>query len=654
MLSSVEWWDKYPFLRFVIPLIAGIICGDIGLGNYIGIFAAGLAASILFLFLSAFRCSTQAYSLRWVYGIVLYGTLFAAGVCSIGYHKQQVKVAWSNERMAYRAVVSGLTEERARSWMVPVEVNGKQVLLYLPKDSLSQAWRCGDEILFYARIYPPLNRGKAEDFDYARYLECKGISGTAYAGNGYWKRGSHVYSPTWKQYALMAREQLVSIYREWGLEGDELAVISALTLGDKSFIDEELKTAYSISGASHILALSGLHLGIVYAFISLLIGFRPRYGHSNVVRGSCLILFLWAFAYLTGLSGSVVRATVMFTVMVVGRCLHRSGNTLNSLSLAAFLMLAYNPYYLFDVGFQMSFSAVAGIVFFLPLFYRWVPRSRYAVVRYVVDVVLVSVAAQLGVAPLVAYYFDNFSVYFLVTNLVVVPLSFVLLCGSIVLWAVSWLSVLHGWLLIIIEKLLLLLNTVVLSIGQWPFSSLRVEVSIEFVVALYACFGCLLVFFYLRTARCLQVMLVSVCLGLGIHFYRTHSDRASQLYFYSDRYRGDVIECSYADGRSFLIEKAMDKGGLVTFKGKHIGVFQDMYWMNKQVPTPLPLEVAYVRKEFRGDFEKLFSLFKIQRVVLESSVSSFRRDKIEQLCRDRNIEVISLDDFGSYCLRFQD
>ena len=470
-----------------------------------------LAGGVLLLLLFLGRLG---YRWRWSFGAVLAFVLFCLGAWRAVDRSNQVRTDWSDERQAYRGWVSGVPEEKRRSRLVPVEVNGRQVFLYLPKDSLSAGLTCGDEVLFFTRITPPRNWSADIGFDYATYLLRQGVSGTAYAGNGAWQKGPGRRALTWKQQALLLRQKLVDKYRDWGLEGDELAVVAALTLGDKSELDADLKESYAVSGASHILALSGLHLNIVAGLLSALLLFHVGRGWSRWARGLLILAALWAYAYITGLSGSVVRSAVMFTVFILGQCLGRRGLLLNSLALAAFAMLLYNPCYLYDVGFLMSFLAVAGIALFMPVFRQWVVCKRFWVSRYVQELLWVSVAAQLGVSPLAAYYFDNFPLYFLLTNLVVVPLSGIALVIAVALWMVAWWPALHELVADLLQWSLRLMNDAVIGVSRLPGASLDVSfLSVDVVLYYWVLVG-LLVFYHVRSARVLSGVLAGTCVGL--------------------------------------------------------------------------------------------------------------------------------------------
>ena len=233
-----------------------------------------------------------------------------------------------------------------------------------------------------------------------------------------------------QQYFLHQRTLLLERLQSSGLSDDQYAVVAAMALGDKSALTHELKDTYSKTGASHILALSGLHLGIIYALLSMLVVGR----RWQMITQVAIILSIWAFVFLVGMSASVVRSAIMLTVYALLAIGHRHKMSVNTLAFTAIIMLLISPQALFDVGFQMSFMAVFSILLFVPLFYR--PFSAeylmtHRIVKWAWGMIAVSVAAQIGVAPLIAYYFGRFSCYFLLTNFIVIPAATLILYLSL-------------------------------------------------------------------------------------------------------------------------------------------------------------------------------------------------------------------------------
>ena len=257
-----------------------------------------------------------------------------------------------------------------------------------------------------------------------------------------------------KTYFLAQRAKLLDRLSESGLDGSVYAVVAAMTLGDKSQLTKELRDTYAVSGASHILALSGLHLGIIYTLLSLLLSRRRWQVISQVV----IIVCIWLFVFLVGMSASVVRSAVMITVYALLSLGHRDKMSVNTLAFAAIVMLLFNPKSLFDVGFQLSFMAVLAILLFYPLFESvWSQQFLFGhrLFRWLWTTLAVSCAAQIGVAPLIAYYFGRFSCYFLLTNLVVVPAATLILYLSLLVLLIPSLAYLLIYIVDVLNQLLL-------------------------------------------------------------------------------------------------------------------------------------------------------------------------------------------------------
>ena len=234
-----------------------------------------------------------------------------------------------------------------------------------------------------------------------------------------------------KTYFLEKRNELLERLSDHGVDGSVYAVVAAMTLGDKSQLTNELRKTYAITGASHILALSGLHLGIIYTLLSLLLSRRRWWIVSQVV----IIVCIWLYVFLVGMTVSVVRSAVMITVYALLSLGHRDKMSVNTLAFAAIVMLLFNPLSLFDVGFQSSFLAVLAILLFYPLFEGVWPQPflmDHRVFKWLWTMLSVSCAAQIGVAPLIVYYFGRFSCFFLLTNLLVVPAATLILYLSLV------------------------------------------------------------------------------------------------------------------------------------------------------------------------------------------------------------------------------
>ncbi|MBQ3629659.1 MAG: ComEC/Rec2 family competence protein [Prevotella sp.] len=284
--------------------------------------------------------------------------------------------------------------------------------------------------------------------------------------------------------ALLLRHRLLSRYRLLNVGDEQYAVLAAMTLGDKSALTNELRQTYSVAGASHILALSGLHLGIIYFLLMSITGRRRR---SWLVQ-LLLVLCIWAFAFVTGLSPGVVRSATMLTVYAIFSIGGRDRMSVNALCLTAIVMLLINARSLFDVSFQLSFASVFAILLFLPLFEGIQGpdfRFRHPFLNKLWSLATVSLAAQMGVAPLTAYYFGSFPTYFLLTNFVVIPAATVILYGTLCALIFPPLGTLLGWVV-------KLLNAFLDIVAQLPLASItNLHPTVVQVCLYYAVIGCL-------------------------------------------------------------------------------------------------------------------------------------------------------------------
>lgn len=374
--------QRYPFLRLLMPLVGGIVYGD----KCPCILSAGWWIAVILLLIGTYILGRKYYILCKLYGAVVFLACFVLGWTLVSVQLKQAEYIFPNTEKpsTYRITLTTKPEIKKNSILFRVALRGevlkdtflynfseKSFLFYFPKDTAAYSLKRGDELLVCTRLSPPANNGNPDEFDYARYLLRKGISGTAYVHAGHWCAIGCDSTLAFRQQALECRSRLVALYRDMGFRGDELAVLSALTIGDKEELSESIVETYSVAGASHVLALSGLHIGFISALLLFILSpLWIRWRFLKPFLFLSVILLLWGFAFLTGLSSSVVRAVVMCSFgllsMLIPACRKL---TLNTLGVTAFLMLLFNPVWLFDVGFQLSFSAVAAIVLLQPGLY---------------------------------------------------------------------------------------------------------------------------------------------------------------------------------------------------------------------------------------------------------------------------------------------
>lgn len=440
-----------PFLRLFLPWACGIAAGAWLEVPVPGLVYGLIAAGILLVGTPRMR---YAYQFRWVYGVLLALTLAGLGYWHVLEHDERRQTQHFKHfdpapdlftgriidapRKGLRLKVT-LQLETAGTATDSLQLCSGNVLLFLQPTPAAVNLRYGDRIWVQARTSPTEKAKNPHAFDYRQYLHYQNIHYQAFVADsafGLINRGNGHF--LW-QLAFQWREQLLGVLHQHFPGQDEYAVASALMLGYKDELSDELRTTYAQTGSMHALAVSGTHVGLLYLGLLFVLRQIPWRGQYRRWGETALVLLgIWAFTLVTGATASVLRASVMFTVYLLSKAIRRQSSTWNILGVSAFGLLFLNPYFLFDAGFQLSYSAVAGIVFFYPQLQRITPAlPKWATEGW--KILLIGLAAQLGTLPLSLYYFHQFPVYFWLAGWVVV------LGGAVFLWGGSVLVLLSSF-----------------------------------------------------------------------------------------------------------------------------------------------------------------------------------------------------------------
>lgn len=484
----MKWINYIPLFRLVIPFSLGII-----LCFHFPYSFSNIQYSLILTFLLAFvfflnRAVSlhSSYNFRWVFGIHVIFLFFFVGYI---YANARIEKFQSNHYMqgqksftstpGYLATVVSEPESKTNSIKAVLEINqyrsndhwinstGK-VLAYLKLDETAQI-KYGDQILFKKRpveILPPAN---FDEFNYKKYLAHHHIYERIYLNTFSYKRVG--FSPQYllKNKAITWRNWLINRYGAYGISGEELAIVSALTLGQKESLSNELKSAYASAGAMHVLAVSGLHVGIIYLVLQFLLGWMKRFTYGKLISAILLIFSMWFYALITGLSPSVIRAATMFTFMIFAQTIKRKSNIYNTIALSAIAILLYDPFMLLEVGFQLSYLAVIGIVYLHSYLYKllyfkiWLLDKAW-------EITCVSLAAQIATAPLGILYFHQFPSYFLFSNLLIIPAAFVIIFLGLAFQLVAFIPLFGKLLSWCLWHTVWVLNFLVKKLESLPYS----------------------------------------------------------------------------------------------------------------------------------------------------------------------------------------
>lgn len=475
-----------PFLRLLLPFVLGILLADAFAFQVPAYVSNGLVAAMVVLMLAAWH--RYAYRWRWLYGSASAMLLVAAGYIHTTRHDERTQSDHFaiTAKLPHQLFVLGTVYEAPSRGakmkvLLRVEAAGKHpdkiataagnLLVFLKTDSLSENLRYGDRLMVAGVVRATEGPKNPHAFDYQRYLATQNLHYQVFVHtDSLTVLGRGHGNVCWRM-AYQCRDRLLDLLQRHFPTIDEYAAASALLVGYRDDLSDDMRAAYAETGSMHALAVSGTHVGFLYAGLMLGLGRLPLRGRSGRLLQTTLVLAaIWAFTLLTGATASVLRASVMFSTYLLGKALYREAPVWNVLAASAFGLLVFNPYFLFDAGFQLSYAAVAGMVFFYPKLYRLSPpMSRWP--DEALKVLLVGVAAQLGTLPLTLYYFNQFPVYFWLSGWVVV------LGGALFLWGgalLVLLDVLNGVVAELFGKLLYGLvwsiNWCVFRISELPYS----------------------------------------------------------------------------------------------------------------------------------------------------------------------------------------
>lgn len=432
---------KVPLLRLVIPFIAGIM-----LNNHVTnpafatwILTAGASIFVLFSLILVKIIPIPLYRFRWLSGVMVLMLFLSAGFILKDISAGRLNAADADaglpddREILIIGVVLNNPQQKEKSLALPLKAFAwqhhntlhplnAQMMVYLPKES-KKIPEGFDTLALYTKVQLITNPGNPYEFDYSAYMLRKGFRYRAFVREGSYEILAKGSPGLLKRFVNDTRSALQQRVFSSALHEKNKGLALAMVLGEKAFLDEEVQEGFSVAGTIHILCVSGLHVGVIFLLISAVTGWLRRFGKPGRIMFVIISASgLWTYAALTGLTPSVCRASLMFSLILAGQIISRKVNTLNNVAGAALMLLVYDPELLSDMGFQLSFLAVAGIVLlFNPLSAVWNPGNR--ILKYIRDMLGVSLSAQLFTVPVTLSAFGTFPVWFLLANLLVIPLT---------------------------------------------------------------------------------------------------------------------------------------------------------------------------------------------------------------------------------------
>jgi competence protein ComEC len=482
-------WSQYPLLRILIPLISGVL----------------LAWYLPFTFLSPFLLLLPfAFFLLWIfrpkvwklekfrYAGVAVGVLIFVGLGfflaqskkqinykshfanhdTIEYMLVRIEAPLTNSKKTFKTQGQVLAAFiRADSSYLPSI--GKLMLYFQKNDSIQIHY--GDELLIDAsRVSEIKSMGNPNEFDYEKYMNRLQFYHQVYLTHSDWVKTGKNDAKKILEWSFLFRTAVLELLESFDFSESDYAVASAILVGYDELLDQDLRQLYAGSGAMHILCVSGLHVGILFLLLSVLLKPFDSNIHTKKLKIIIILAAIWFYALVTGLSPSVIRAATMFSFISFGQFIHRKTSVYNSLTASAIVLIIFDPYVIFHIGFQLSYTAILGILIVQPMLSSlW--NTNFLVLKYFRDLLAVSIAAQIGTFPISIFYFHIFPNFFFITNLFVIPWSFLILLTGFFTLITEFIGLGDFYILsafkIILEFLLSSLNFFIEFINDLPFSS---------------------------------------------------------------------------------------------------------------------------------------------------------------------------------------
>ncbi len=692
-IKPVPIWKEAPFLRLIIPFIPGIVVQwylhvPVALGW--GVFILALILLLLF----QFKKTAAQFSFYWINGILLNVLLFFTGVLLTHYRDITHQQKWIGNYYNSGAYVTATIEEplsekensfKALSSVQSVTCNDTiipvygSILIYFQKDSSQPLPGYGSQIVFKKALARVRNSGNPGAFDYQRYCAFQDIYHQVFLKPGEFIVLPHKKENAIKKLLFAIRSKTVAILQQYLHGAKEAGLAEALLIGYKDDLDKNLVQSYSNTGVVHIIAISGMQLALIYGFLILL--FRPvaKFRVSKWLKPLTIIITLWLFSLLSGASASVLRAAVMFTCIVIGESLSKRTSLYNNLAASALLLLCYNPFWLWDTGFQLSYGAVLSIAIFMnPIYHLFHIQNKS--VDFIWQLISVSLAAQVLTTPVSIFYFHQFPNYFLLTNLVAVPVSTIILFGELLLLAVAFAPFVAGIAGTILSWLIRVMNSFIEHIEHLPFSRWEnLQINIPQLILLYAAIAGLSTWVMYKMNPGLQVALRALLFFAAIRsFSFWQASRQQKMIVYSvpqhqaidfigERgylFKGDSILLNESFLQNFhlkpsrISDRLSETGSISSLSHGNV-IFQ---FGTKRIliidqpisfipsPVKLRVDVIVLSKNPNLSISNLAAVFDCGQWVFDASNAGMRVSKWKQECAQLHLFCHDVVDKGAFVM----
>jgi competence protein ComEC len=667
---------KFPTIIMTICLILGIlVSNEIKPDLYLS-FVILLGALVPFLIL--YFLLRKNLKLRLGFGVSSYLVAFTIGIALYALHSPKNQAShYSNSdyNSSEKSLVKGIISDKLKPnpysykyFMTVESVNQKEtkgkLLLILNKKDAEKEFEIGDVVLAHAMLKPIIRPHNPNQFDYAAYLEKKNVFHQLYLENKNYKVVAKEENLAF--FLEKTRNKVVSFFENEALPTDRINIIKALFLGQRQNIEQETLDNYSKSGAIHILAISGLHIGILLYFFKALLKPLDRIRYGRIITPLLLLLILWSFALLSGLSASVVRAVTMFSFVSIGMYMNRETNIYNTLGSSILILLLLKPNFIFDVGFQLSYCAVFSIVTIQPLLSKlWIPKNK--IIGYFYDIITVSFAAQIGVLPLSIYYFHQFPGLFFVTNLVIIPLLTLILVTGIATIILYTMGIYLSFLTKLLSEFIGFMNDYVKVVSSFEQFIIK-DIPFNYYILLASLLAIVSVIIFVKKPTSNRIIMALITFFIfQISIISSMEFHKSQNEFIIFQYPKKTILASKKNNTivlhsndSLVNSNYVIKNYIQSNFGAidRISTLQNVYYINKRkilvidekgiYQLPVQPEIILLTQSPKINFERLLTDLKPEIIIADGSNYKNLIEDWQITCQKKNIPFHSTSEKGYY------
>ncbi|MCT4615427.1 MAG: ComEC family competence protein [Marinifilaceae bacterium] len=627
----------------------------------------------LFIFSSILKQTTYSkiFSSIFLHLCIIYGSIFLSqlkqrqiydkNIAESSYHIACIKGPLVEKKNSFSSLIEINKYKLANTWK---EANIKTIIYFEKSEKIKQL-NFGDSILFNSRLRRISNKNNPFEFNIKNYQLSNGIAYNTYVKS----ENLTILSKRDKLNSIRAigisiRLKLSNIFKKANMSHETIAILNALCLGDKSMVNNNLKQSWMNAGVIHILAVSGLHLGIIYIILNFILKIICFGKNRNIYKALILICGIWLYALITGLAPSVSRSALMFSILILGEIFDRDSNIYNSICLSAIILIIINPFIILSVGFQFSYLAVISIVYYFPKL-KSIFNFRNKIISYLSDMILVSISAQFLTLGLSLFYFGKFPSYFILSSIIIIPFAGILIYSSILLFLTSdW-----TWAFNIISKFLdyivYFINYVINQIEDLPYSSIKslhidkYQLVFLSLFIILCCAGLIyhrirLIIFSFLFLVCFQALLLNHKLSEHLYILDSkettilHSNNNNNIcYIDSTKISGNDFILSSLNQSTNIKYKHMFDYELFSFRGKNLLVFNNKSQIAEKLIQKLQPEYIVFSNNSIYSI-KNHKLLKDREIIL--SRNCWKGKRLMKKLNELRINIIDISKKGAFKL----